>query len=98
MLPERYCPGMERTNNHHPLLTVAEVAERLGINTTKVGKFISDGSLRAIDVSYNPRQGKPRWRVSVEALAEFETARSNSPAPPQKIHRKAIPRPPTEYV
>lgn len=89
---------MEPTTNHQRRLTVAEVAERLGINTTKVGKFIGDGSLRAIDVSYEPHKGKPRWRISIEALADFEAARSNTPAPPPKNRRKVIPRPPIEFV
>lgn len=89
---------MEPTNSHQRRLTVAEVAERLGINTSKVGKFISDGSLRAIDVSYTPGKGKPRWRISIEALADFEAARSNTPAPAPKTRRKTIPRSPIEYV
>lgn len=89
---------MERTTNHHRRLTVAEVAERLGINTTKVGKFIAAGSLRAVDVSYTPGKGKPRWRISIEALAEFEASRSNAPAPPPKTRRKRVPRPRNEYV
>ncbi|MEM9414805.1 MAG: helix-turn-helix domain-containing protein [Planctomycetota bacterium] len=89
---------MEIANNPQRRLTVAEVAERLAINTTKVGRLIKAGELRAIDVSYCPDEGKPRWRIPLDALAEFEEARSSKPKPPPTNRRRALPRASREYV
>lgn len=88
---------METANNHRHY-SVAEVAQRLAINETKVGKLIKSGEIVAIDVSYKPGAGRPRWRISPQALAAFEASRSSIPAPPPKPRRKAVPRPSREYV
>lgn len=81
-------------------LTVAEVAETLGVDANKVLRWIKAGELRAIDVSQK-RGVKPRWRIAPADLELFETRRSNtlSIVPKQERRRKPE-RPPgfIEYV
>ena len=61
-------------------LTTSRIAEKLGVNPSKVLGFINSGELRAIDVSHNKGVGRPRWRITPEALSEFELSRSSQPA------------------
>lgn len=68
-------------------LTVAEVAERYSVDPHTVLLWIKRGELRAIDVSRN-RGGKPRWRISAEALATFELCRTANPPPPKARRRR----------
>jgi len=73
-------------------LTPLEVAARLGVGETKVRRWIELGQLRAVDVASEQGPNKPRrWRVSVEDLAAFETARANKslPAVPAVSRTKA---------
>lgn len=71
-----------------------DIAKRYGVNVRKVLDWIRDESLHAIDVSYHPGVGKPRWRITPEALAEFEASRSNrttpEAAPMQPRRRQAV--------
>ncbi|HEY1186325.1 MAG TPA: helix-turn-helix domain-containing protein [Gemmata sp.] len=73
-------------------LTVAEVAERFGVTPETVAGWIRAGELRAVNVSRSRTSKKPRWRVTPEALAAFETARSataEQPAAPKRRKRPA---------
>jgi hypothetical protein len=58
---------------------VAEVAARYGVTEHTVLGWVAAGDLRALDVR---RAGarRPRWRVTPEALAEFEARRSPAAA------------------
>ena len=68
-------------------LTVQEVAKRLDVSQQRVLYFIALGSLRAFNVSNGNE--RPRWRITPEALAEFEERKSNKPpAPPAPRRRK----------
>jgi excisionase family DNA binding protein len=58
----------------------ADVAKRYGVSPLKVRKWIEHGELRAINVVGRLGGRKPRWRVPVEALAEFEKRRSSKVA------------------
>jgi hypothetical protein len=62
-------------------LTTADVAERLAVDVECVLALIAAGTLTAIDVR-RPGSKRPRWRITAEALADFETARTNRPTPP----------------
>jgi hypothetical protein len=90
-------------------LTVAELAKRWGIDPHNVLSFIHAGQLKAFNVAAiraglsqsakERREGKvsrPRWRISLEAIAEFEAARSSRPA--ARPRRKAGRRNQTEVV
>lgn len=67
--------------------SVKYVADRYGTNNSKVGKWIADGVLEAINVATKPN-GVPRWRISPEALAAFEALRkSGAPKPAVKKPR-----------
>lgn len=69
--------------------TVADVAGRLGVTAATVLAWIAAGELQAFNVGRKPRAKKPRWRVSAEALAAFESARSATPtAPPARRRRR----------
>lgn len=54
--------------------SVKSVAERLGVKPDTVRGWIASGELTAINVSQT-RGTLPRWRISPEALAEFEAGR-----------------------
>ena len=58
--------------------TVKQVTERYGVGEHTVLGWIHRGELHAIDVSRSPG-GKPRWRITPEALEVFETARMHAP-------------------
>lgn len=68
-------------------LTVKDLCERYGVGEHTVLGWIKRGELQAIDVS-RQRGGKPRWRVTAEALAAFELLRSSDPAPPPRKRRR----------
>lgn len=70
--------------------TVRDLCERYCVGEHTVLAWIRSGELRAIDVSRN-RGGKPRWRVTPEALEAFELIRTPSPPPPRKRRRKQPP-------
>ena len=68
-----------------PYLTPPKYAERLGIKPEKVLGWIARGELRAINVAGRVG-GRPRWRISVEAIADFE--RRRSAVKPAKTRRR----------
>lgn len=57
-------------------LTVPQIAERFAVDRDCVIAWIKSGQLVAIDVSRR-RAKLPRWRVTPEALRDFEAARAN---------------------
>lgn len=64
MLTERY-------------LTPPEIARSRGVNVRKILAPIRSGELKAINYGTPAR---PQWKVSPEALAEFESRRTSIPA------------------
>lgn len=52
-----------------------------------IGEWIRNGSLQAIDISRTPG-GKPRWRITQEALDAFMERRASHPTPPTPKRRK----------
>lgn len=69
-------------------LTVAEVAERYGVNSHTVLAWIKTGELRAVAVNRKPGARKPRWRIMAGALTSFELLRTHSPPPPRTRRRR----------
>lgn len=69
-------------------ITVRELAERYGVGARTALTWIARGELRAVDVS-RERGGRPRWRITTEALEAFELARTPSPLPPRARRRRA---------
>lgn len=61
-------------------LSVKDICQRFGVGEHTVLQWIRSGDLTAIDVSRN-RGGKPKWRITPEALAAFELSRMYSPPP-----------------
>lgn len=69
-------------------LGLKDIAERYGVNKHTVLNWIDRGILRAIDVS---RVGacRPHYRITNEALTDFENLRSPKPKPVITRRRKA---------
>ncbi|QDU37659.1 Helix-turn-helix domain protein [Maioricimonas rarisocia] len=68
-------------------LTVRELAAQLQIKADTVRDLIRRGELRAVNVARNPN-GRPRWRIPPEAVAEFEATRAPKPAEPRRKRRR----------
>ena len=82
---------METATNDRTDLTPPTIARMLGVKAGKVNNWITSGELEAWDASIRPGIGKPRWRVTREALEAFRRRRSNTrPAPRAK--RRTIPQ------
>jgi len=64
--------------------TPPEVARERGIRLSKVLHWIHSGELEAVNHATGVL-GRPRWRVSSDALEQFDLARSNRSriAPPR---------------
>ena len=65
-----------------------DIAERFGVDVSKVLTWINAGELAAVNVATRASD-RPSWRIFPDALAEFEAARSSKPKPPTpKSQRK----------
>lgn len=65
-------------------MTPPEVADRYGVSTAKVLKWIRQGELRALNLAHRECI-RPRYSISVEALKEFERARTVCPNPSRTV-------------
>lgn len=63
--------------DHEVALTPPQIAKRWVCNNDKVIKFIEAGELAAFDLR-SPGATRPRWRVYLSDVAEFESARGLS--------------------
>jgi hypothetical protein len=66
---------------------VKDLCERFAVGEHTVLGWIRRGELRAVNVSRKPG-GRPKWRVTAEALAAFELLRTPAPPPPRSRRRK----------
>lgn len=57
-------------------LTPPQLARERGIRVSHILKWIHSGELEAVNLALK-RNGRPRWRISAEALKDFERRRSN---------------------
>jgi hypothetical protein len=60
-------------------LTPPKLAARWQVKPSKVIAWIRSGELDAIDVSTRPGIGRPRYRISTEAIELFEARRAAGP-------------------
>ena len=70
-----------------------DIAQRWGCKADKVLALIATRELIAVNVATNRTGGKPRWRITPEALAEFERSRTTLPKPVAVPRRRR-----TEYL
>lgn len=71
-------------------LTPPQFARQLGVSSEKVLLWIRNGELRAVNVA-DRMAGRPRWRLSPEAIEEFLRRRqSTAPAAPQPQARRTV--------
>jgi excisionase family DNA binding protein len=82
------------SDRDHTYYTPPELAKRWRTGADKVRQWIADGELRGIDLSAR-RGGRPRWRVPLEAVLEFEQRRAAVPARPPGRRRR---RPSSEVI
>ena len=85
-------PRRKATKDKTPtMLTPPMLAKRLGISPDKVRDWIKSGQLAATDVSKKPG-GRPRYRISEEAIREFKKKRQpEKPLPTPRRRRKKDP-------
>jgi excisionase family DNA binding protein len=74
--------------------TLDEVADSLGVSARTVQQWISDGELRAVNVSRSRSSRKPRLRIRQEDLDAFIAGRAvgSDPPRPRRPPRRDIPR------
>lgn len=83
--------------NTATFMTVEQLAERWAVRPEKVRQLILAGELEAVDVAVS--RGKPRYRISYEAVLAFERRRSvGRPAAPAPTRRRRPTRKVREYV
>jgi len=64
-----------RTRVNEMAYDIQAICRRLGVGEHTVLRWIHHGELRAFNVARR-RDGKPRWRITESALAEFEASRT----------------------
>jgi excisionase family DNA binding protein len=71
-------------------LTVKAVAERYAVSEHTVLGWVRSGELKAINVGRRLGAGRPRWRISEQALANFELLRTPTPPVPNSRRRSRM--------
>jgi hypothetical protein len=71
-------------------LSVRDIRERYGVAEGTVLGCIRSGELRAVNVGRQLGAGKPRWRITQEALEAFEQLGTAAPAPPRARSRRRL--------
>ena len=71
-------------------MTPPELARLWGVSVKKVLGFVEGGELPAIDLA-TKRGGRPRWKISAEAIAQFELVRGSAPKPATPAPRRRKP-------
>jgi excisionase family DNA binding protein len=70
------------------MYTVQDIQERYGVTDHTVLGWIRSGELRAINVGRRPGARKPRWRITQEALEDFEARRAPTPPAPRARRKR----------
>jgi excisionase family DNA binding protein len=65
---------------------IKDLCERFAVGEHTVLAWVRSGELRAIDVS-RKQGGRPKWRITQEALEAFALARTSTPPPPRGRRR-----------
>lgn len=70
--------------------TPPAIGRRYGVKPQKVLLWIANGELDAVNVAERPT-GRPRWRITSEAIERFELRRSAVPRiKPQRRRRRRL--------
>jgi hypothetical protein len=70
---------------------VRDISEHHAVSQHTVLEWIKRGELRAINVARRPGAKRQSWRITAEALAAFEAARTSTPPPPRGRKKKQPP-------
>lgn len=68
--------------------TVKDLCDRYRVREHTILAWIHNGELKAINVGVGLGKKKPRWRVTEEAITEFELLRASQAPPPPRKRRK----------
>ena len=68
-------------------LTPPQYAARLGVKAAKVVAWINSGELRAVNVA-SSLGGRPRWKIPLDAIVEFQNRRAAKPVTKPSRRRK----------
>jgi excisionase family DNA binding protein len=66
---------------------IKDLCERFAVGEHTILQWIHRGELRAINVARRPG-GRPKWRVTAEALEAFEALRTPVPTVPRASRRR----------
>jgi hypothetical protein len=77
--------------------TVRQLCDRYCVGECTVLGWIARGDLAALNCGRAPGKKKPRWRVTPEALAAFEAARTQIP-PAARAPRRRSAAPLVEFI
>ena len=71
-------------------LTPPEIASLWGVTVETVHSYIRSGELRAINAACPGRNQRPRYKIDVADLSDFERRRTVQPAPkkPRQSRRR----------
>ena len=67
---------------------IQDLKKRYGVGEHTVLGWIRRGDLAAINVARRAEGGRPKWRITDEALAEFELLRGSQPEPTASRRRR----------
>jgi hypothetical protein len=71
------------------MYTVVEVMRRYGVGQNTVLLWISNGSLKAINIGRSSGAKRPRWRITQTAIEAFEASRTAAtPSAPRTRSRR----------
>lgn len=70
--------------------SIKDICERYGVGERTVILWLKSGELKGINVGRTLGKKKPRWRITEQALADFERMRATTPPLP-KIRRRRQP-------
>jgi hypothetical protein len=76
-------PPAETTTGAVSGYTVADLCARWRVGQDKVLGMIRRNELQAVNLATN-LSGRPQWRITPEAVAEFERRRTSTPTPKAK--------------
>jgi excisionase family DNA binding protein len=70
------------------MFTVQDICDRYGVTEHTVLCWLRTGELRGVNVGRTPGARKPRWRITAQALTDFEAARTATPPAPRQRRRR----------
>lgn len=68
--------------------TVNDIMQRYGVTQHTVLAWIASGELKALNVGVTRGKKKPRWRVTEQAINDFEALREKNSPPPAREQRR----------